>query len=185
MAQSETPDDREASPSLERVTEQIRPKIENILDRLDVPDQPRDPIVREIAETIVEIETSHIRYTATPPEILASYKREVPGSELLVLDMEAKEQKHRHTWESRALFNDILVQSGGIIMGWLLALLAFGGSFALFWTDRAVGGTLFLSVPVILMIRNFLPHREPMKDARYPESADGRRSEQPKNQGSE
>jgi uncharacterized membrane protein len=53
--------------------------------------------------------------------VLAAYEKAIPGLGRDIVKMAQAEQKHRHAWEMRSLWNDIFVQSGGLMLG-LLAL---------------------------------------------------------------
>ena len=49
-----------------------------------------------------------------PPAMLKTFEEVVPGLAKQIAVMAQAEQNHRHTWERRALWNDIFAQSGGL-----------------------------------------------------------------------
>ncbi|MFT8555365.1 MAG: DUF2335 domain-containing protein [Zymomonas mobilis] len=57
-----------------------------------------------------------------PPGFLKEYDKIVPGAAKQILESTWKEQRHRHRWENLSLYNDIFMQSGGLICGLLLTV---------------------------------------------------------------
>ncbi len=48
-----------------------------------------------------------------PPHMLEEFERIMPGLSGQIVGMAIAEQRHRHRWENKALWNDIFMQSGG------------------------------------------------------------------------
>ena len=97
-----------------------------------------------------------------PPAMLKAFDDVVPGLARQIANAAEDERKHRHRWENKALWNDIFVESGGLLLGWLLAgiCVALGASLA--WKGNNVGAAILLGPPVLTMVRTMLrsSHRE-------------------------
>jgi uncharacterized membrane protein len=57
-----------------------------------------------------------------PPEMLRAYEEICPGAASRIIQLAENEQTHRHFWENGALWNDVYVQSGGLTLGFILAV---------------------------------------------------------------
>jgi hypothetical protein len=96
-----------------------------------------------------------------PPHMLAEFDRVVPGLSSQIVGMAISEQRHRHRWENKALWNDIFMQSGGLTLGWGLAGASLLGAFVLGMAGKTVEMAILLSVPVIQMIRSIINSGQP------------------------
>ena len=111
-----------------------------------VPEQQEEAVAERLTrELTVEVE-QHYQGPLPPPTMLRAFDDAVPGLATQIVEMAAKEQRHRHVWERRALWNDIFTESGGLLLGWGLAIFCAGLAGLLAWHGNNVGTGLMLSV---------------------------------------
>ena len=91
-----------------------------------------------------------------PPHMLEEFEHVVPGLSGKIVGMAIAEQRHRHRWETKALWNDIFMQSGGLTLGWALAGASLLGAFVLGMAGKTVEMGILLSVPAIQMVRSVI-----------------------------
>ncbi len=109
------------------LTAVIRRSLDDAFRRAGVPVAPpkEQLIVEQVTQEIsVEIErsvSSFYRGPMPPPAMMREFNEIVPGLARKIADASHAEQKHRHAWENKALWNDIFVESGGLFLGWALA----------------------------------------------------------------
>ncbi len=65
------------------------------------------------------------------PEILEGYDYVIEGSAERILNMFENEQKHRHSWESRALRIHSISTVLGQLLGFLIAVAVFGSAIVI------------------------------------------------------
>lgn len=94
-----------------------------------------------------------------PPALLKAFEDAVPGLAGKIVEMAVSEQRHRHAWERRALTNDIFAESGGLFMGWALAIFCAGLAGLLAWNGNNVGAGLMLSVVAGAIIKTIVNGR--------------------------
>lgn len=99
-----------------------------------------------------------------PPEMLGEFERVVPGLGRQIAEMAAKEQSHRHSWERRALLNDVFMQSGALALGSILAGVAIVGAIFLGMSDRTIPMGILLSLPVLQMVRSIVGRDQSSKE---------------------
>jgi len=87
--------------------------------------QSRHPEERLIVEKVIqEIAVEIQRMSGTyqgpmpPPPMMRGFDTVVPGLAREIADAAHEERRHRHRSENKALWNDIFMQSGGLILGW-------------------------------------------------------------------
>lgn len=97
-----------------------------------------------------------------PPHLLEEFDRVVPGLAGQIVGMAIAEQRHRHRWETKALWNDIFMQSGGLTLGWGLAGASLLGAFVLGMAGKTVEMGILLSVPAIQMVRSVINSGQPV-----------------------
>ena len=118
-----------------------------------VPEQQEQAVVERLTrELTVEVE-QHYQGPLPPPALLKAFDEAVPGLAATIVDMAVGEQRHRHLWERRALTNDIFTESGGLFMGWGLAIFCASLAGLLAWHGNNVGAGLMLSVVAGSMIK--------------------------------
>lgn len=100
--------------------------------------------------------TASYRGPMPPPAMLEEFERVVPGLARQIAAMALEEQKHRHRWERRALWNDMFMQSGGIFLGWTIALICAVSAAFLAWAGNNVGAGILLSVVAVSLVRTFV-----------------------------
>lgn len=144
-------------------TEVIKSSVAEVLSRhaVQIPANSRNLIADEVTAQVVQIvqHASFFSGPLPPPSLLAEYEAVIPGlARDLVLRAES-EQQHRHTWERRALLNDIFMQSGALLLGWLLAAAALVGAIYLYSIELPWAATAVLGLPVLSMVRTIVNAR--------------------------
>ena len=114
-----------------------------------------DKVSQEVTLEFEQTTSAVFQGPMPPPVILQGYENVVPGLASQIAEMAAKEQHHRHQWERRALWNDILAQSGGLWLGWVLAAGCACGAFYLADKGNNLGAGILLSVVVVSLVRSF------------------------------
>ena len=110
--------------------------------------------------------------------MLRAFDDAVPGLAGQIVEMAVREQRHRHVWERRALTNNIFTESGGLFMGWALAIFCAGLAGLLAWHGNNVGTGLMLSVVAGSIIKTIVNGRNtPAPDENEPR---GRKNLEPK-----
>jgi len=137
-------------------------------------------ISREITVAFQHEISSSYQGPLPPPEMLGQFERVVPGLGRQIVDMAAKEQSHRHSWERRALLNDLFMQFGALGPGWILVGGALIGAYFLGMADHPISMGVLLSVPVIQMVRTIVGreqcNKEPVPNAKtFAQKPKGRR----------
>lgn len=161
---------RPRSPSgAEPLSDEITRRIEEAVAKavhdtgLPVPPEKEQEIAQAIAITAVQIA---YQGPLPPPAVLYDFDQVVSGLGREIADSAWSEQDHRHMWEKRALWNDIFTQSGGLVLGWLLAGTCVGLYFYLIVNKYpALPSSLLLGPPLLTMIRGMLPAPQESKSA--------------------
>jgi uncharacterized membrane protein len=99
--------------------------------------------------------------------MLRQFDEVVPGLAREIADAADAEQKHRHQWENKALWNDIFVESGGLLLGWILAGLCVAAGAFLAWKGNNIGAGILIGPPLVAMVRTII-HNGRHRDANVP-----------------
>jgi uncharacterized membrane protein len=127
----------------------VRRTLEEVFrqESLPVPPQKSQALVERVTEEVsIEIERSgSYAGPMPPPPMMGDFDEVVPGLAREIADAAHEERKHRHKWERRALWNDIFVESGGLFLGWALAIgcAAMAGFLAL--KENNIGAGIMLT----------------------------------------
>jgi uncharacterized membrane protein len=91
-----------------------------------------DRITREVTIEVAQTTEAFYEGPMPPPAMLKAFDAVVPGLANQIADMAIEEQKHRHKWERRALWNNIFTEAGGLFLGSLIAAVCavFAGALA-------------------------------------------------------
>ena len=142
--------------NLSDVSGQIHESVRDALEQAGVDLPPETE--RAVASVLVAQASSFFEVPLPPPALLRQYDAALPGLSRQIADMARAEQKHRHRWEMGALRNDVFTQSGGLLLGWLLAVGCVAGYAALIaYHYPALAATPLLGPPILAIIKTMLP----------------------------
>lgn len=111
---------------------------------------------REISVQIEQTISGSYQGPIPPPGMLREFDTVVPGLAREIADMAKEEQRHRHRWENRALWNDVFVESGGLSLGWALAGACTLGAFILAIKGNDAGAGILMSPSLAAMVRTII-----------------------------
>lgn len=134
----------------------LRKAVEDIFRResLLVPPQLAERVTQELT---VQIERSaSYQGPMPPPAMLAAFDNVVPGLAREIADAAHEERRHRHRWERRALWNDIFTESGGLFLGWILALGCACAAAFLAYLGNNIGAGILFGAPLLAMVRTII-----------------------------
>lgn len=143
---------------------------QEIQDRLSGPDAQAEAVelVGEILEALPERQRGEIisrsfQGPLPPPEWFKQYDETAPGTAVRLVDMTAKEQEHRHSWERKALnrsFTDSLV---GQVFGLIVALALIGGGVYCATINQPNVAIAFVGAGALGIVGNFIQGRRGKK----------------------
>ena len=151
------------------------------------------PAIKEqaVADRITRAVTIEVAHTTQaiyegpmpPPAMLKAFDAVVPGLAKQIADMAVDEQKHRHIWERRALWNNIFAESGGLFLGSLIAVVCAVFAGALAWNGNNIGAGIMLSVVAVSIVKTTVnghhgsaPTPPATQESRAPAKKSGRRT---------
>lgn len=91
-----------------------------------------------------------------PPNALAGYEEILPGAADRILRMAEASLHGRVKREDRLVDAGIELRRSGLNYAFLIALACIAASAMFFGIGREWAGTVFLSMPVMLLVRSFL-----------------------------
>jgi uncharacterized membrane protein len=136
----------------------IRETLDTELRRfgINIPLQKEQAVAERVTSVAVREISASFQGPIPPPPMLRAYDDAVPGLAKQIADAAHLEQQHRHRWERRALWNDIFCQSGGMFLGWVLAVGCAVGAFLLAQQGNNWGAGILLSVTVGAVVRTIV-----------------------------
>ncbi|RKK03543.1 DUF2335 domain-containing protein [Pseudoroseomonas wenyumeiae] len=139
-------------------SELIKASVADALGRSNVnlPTRQKEKLEAELTRSVTMSVQASFSGPIPPPGMLHHYESVLPGLGRDIVEMAKKEQEHRHSWEQKALINDVFMQSGALILGWILAAAAFAISAFFFYHKEYYGGGVFMTVPVFVLIRTII-----------------------------
>ncbi len=92
-----------------------------------------------------------------PPAVLRGYEQVVPGAAARILEMAEKALTGHVDRDNRLAEAEVDIAKTGQTMAFLLTLIALIASIVFFAKGNEVAGGFLIGLPVVLLIRSFLP----------------------------
>lgn len=99
------------------------------------------------------------------PDLLKKFDEVKPGLASEIIEASKEERRHRHRWENKALNNNIFMQSGGLLLGWIAVVICIAAYSILTWYGFPLEKTApLLGVPLLTTIRTMMRSSKPEKN---------------------
>lgn len=99
------------------------------------------------------------------PDLLKKFDEVKPGLASEIIEDSKEERRHRHRWENKALYNNIIMQSGGLLLGWIAVIVCIAAYFVLTWYNFPLEKTApLLGLPLLTTIMTMMRSSKPEKN---------------------
>ncbi len=110
-----------------------------------------------------------------PPGVLRGYDEVMPGLAKRIVDMTEKTITGHIDRDDKLADAEVRLATTGQIMAFVITLAALSAAIAFFAAGNAVAGIALTSLPVVLLVRSFLPSSggQPLEPPQQPDPGAG------------
>jgi uncharacterized membrane protein len=131
-----------------------------VLGRQSEEHEHEQALIERAVEAIVVAQSARSWIGPLPhPEVLAQYEEVVPGSGTRIIAMAESETTEKAATDRLLAEGEIESTKSGVAVAGALAFVCVFAAIAFFIVHNTVAGGIMLSIPVLTLIRAFIPDR--------------------------